>query len=1026
MKRFTLICLLLCLANASASARTAEEAWSSLLLPKNAGRAEFSFVRNDPQLPNILIYGDSISIQYMQHLRQQLGGKANVYRIHQNGGDSSSFIPKMESMHKVMRDPELDNHWSFDWDVIQFNVGLHDLKYVVGGKLDRQNGQQVNSFADYENNLRSIIAYLAQTSPDAKLIFATTTPVPEGEAGRIAGDAARYNQVALKVLQNYPDIVVNDLYALTLPNHSKWWSKPGNVHFNDTGRIAQGDRVAQVILDTLEGSAIHVSPDGNDRASGTRSDPLKTLAKAVKKAAAGEAVILLGGRYAEPMSLKNVSGTAEQPLVIRTAPGERVVFDGTDMLPARWHEVTRDSAPGQMIQAAQWERIGGNKVFSLKLDKPIYALVYDGRLMSDARWPNARWDDPWRLDRYNVLRRATEDSTPGELHDGFPTENTLEGCSRWVHYDREARVPYREMLAETGLDFTDSVVLMSYAWGSWGTRVLEHEAGSDHFRFDNKFKGSGSLQEEAVRFIVNRIHWDDENRFKRSSHGGIHYFMLGLPALDIPEEWWYDADSKTLFFMPPDGKKPAAGKVRGKRRDYLLTLENSSYVHLKGFEFLGAAARIEDSTHSRLEDCNFVFSSYHKFSVGNFDMPVTTRIANKGGDADKPFGNALVNCQFSYLDGNAFEGRSMGLEINNLRVFRTQQTTLGLDSRSISINDPSLLRRVSIADVGASVGIKGGKAAGLYILNDICCFGGLQYDGAALQMGGRERYRYLYNWSHDHPKRSYRFDAATNPGYTNAFGEIAYNLAWNTPGGMAIKGDDHLIHNNLMLGDSKIELFNMKRWASKNERTVVANNVVQRFVAGTDDWSGIQPPPKAKVLSIMHNNVTEDVGVYLRDPANLDFRPRKGSPLVDAGYRLNADEVPWKETPLVGMDSFVGEGPDIGAYEYGAEGYWIPGFQFAHASRPIPPDGTVTAKPDADLMWLGAYKAVSHLVYFGGDRATVENAGVDSTEFRGVYAGTVNIHELASLESGKTYHWRVDAVRDGKTAKGKTWGFTVQ
>jgi len=773
-------------------------------------------------------------------------------------------------------------------------------------------------------------------------------------------------------------------------------------------------------------TAVYVAPDGDDSAAGSRTQPVKTLERAVKIASGGKDVYLLEGNYTEPLSLSDVHGSADNPLVIRNAPGERVVFDGTDVLPDQWQQVKPDSSAGKQIQSVQWQRIGNNKVFSLKLDEPIYALVYDGRLMSDARWPNARWDDPWRLDRWNTLRRATEKSTPGELFDGFPTKNTLEESSRWVHYDRKARESYRETLSETGLDFTGSVVLMSYAWGSWGTRVLEHEAGSDHFRFDAKFKGSGSLQDEAVRFVVKRIHWDDENRFKRSSHGGIHYFMLGLPALDIPEEWWYDQASKTLFFISPDGGKPDATKVRGKRRDYLLTLEKSSHVHLKGFGFIGAAVRIEDSDNSRLEDCNFKFSSYHKFSVGNFDMPVTTRIANKKGSEGQLFGNALVNCTFSYLDGNAFEGRSMGLNINNVRVYRTQQTTLGLDSRSISINDPSLVRRVSIEDVGASVGIKGGKLGGLYILNDICCFGGLQYDGAALQMGGREKYRYLFNWSHDHPKRSYRFDAATNPSYSNAFGEIAYNLAWNTPGGMAIKGDDHLIHNNLMLGDSKIELFNMKRWASRNQRTVVANNIVARFVAGTDDWSDIKPPPKAKVLSIMHNNITIDMTQHLRDPANLDFRPRAGSPLVDTGYRLGADDVSWKETPYVGMDSFVGEAPDIGAYEYGAEGYWIPGFQHAHASRPVPPDGTATAKPDADLMWLGGYKAGVHHVYFGRDEQAVSTANKTSPEYRALFEGDHNIFAPGELQTGMTYYWRVDAERDGRTIKGNTWSFTVE
>ena len=86
---------------------------------------------------------------------------------------------------------------------------------------------------------------------EAKLVFATTTPVPEGANGRIAGDARRFNDAALEVLLDYPGIVVNDLYAFTKPHHEQWMSKPGNVHYNELGRSSQGKEVARVISGNL-------------------------------------------------------------------------------------------------------------------------------------------------------------------------------------------------------------------------------------------------------------------------------------------------------------------------------------------------------------------------------------------------------------------------------------------------------------------------------------------------------------------------------------------------------------------------------------------------------------------------------------------------------------------------------------------------------------------------------------------------------------------------------------------------------
>lgn len=257
MKTLKLIpLLLLCLTTFSQSAlaeQDAKEAWQKLVRsPRFNKRPAFQYVKNNPQLPNVLLYGDSISIAYTDATREALKGKANVYRLYCNGGDSSSFIQKMKTMHATMQKDDLNDPWKFDWDVIHFNVGLHDLKYMNGKKLDRVNGTQAISPADYEKNLRAIIAYLKQLAPKAKLIFATTTPVPEGEPGRIAGDAAKYNQIALKVLKDYPEIAVDDLYAFTKPQHAQWWTKPGNVHFNTAGATAQGKEVARVIEQQLK------------------------------------------------------------------------------------------------------------------------------------------------------------------------------------------------------------------------------------------------------------------------------------------------------------------------------------------------------------------------------------------------------------------------------------------------------------------------------------------------------------------------------------------------------------------------------------------------------------------------------------------------------------------------------------------------------------------------------------------------------------------------------------------------------
>ncbi len=136
---------------------TSESAWEKLVGKRFNSDPAFSYPVNDPKLPNVLIYGDSISIHYHLELREKLAGKANLYRINENGGDSSTFIPKMTRMRDTMADSKLDKPWDFKWDVIQINVGLHDLKYLDGGKMDKRNGKQVTSPEQYRKNLEAML-----------------------------------------------------------------------------------------------------------------------------------------------------------------------------------------------------------------------------------------------------------------------------------------------------------------------------------------------------------------------------------------------------------------------------------------------------------------------------------------------------------------------------------------------------------------------------------------------------------------------------------------------------------------------------------------------------------------------------------------------------------------------------------------------------------------------------------------------------------------------------------------------------
>jgi hypothetical protein len=191
-------------------------------------------VPEDPQLPRVLIIGDSISMGYTWEVRKLLAGKANVQHPDVNCWSTEFGVEHVKQWIG-------EKHW----DVIYLNFGLHDLKYLddKGQYVTPDKGKQVASIKQYQANLRRIVATLRST--EAKLIFATTTPVPSGANGRVPGDEIRYNTAASEVMREM-GVEIDDLWSVVNPSLTTL-QQPHNVHFNSEGYRVLGVEVASRI-----------------------------------------------------------------------------------------------------------------------------------------------------------------------------------------------------------------------------------------------------------------------------------------------------------------------------------------------------------------------------------------------------------------------------------------------------------------------------------------------------------------------------------------------------------------------------------------------------------------------------------------------------------------------------------------------------------------------------------------------------------------------------------------------------------
>ena len=198
-------------------------------------------IKEMPGLPRVLLIGDSISIGYTLPTRALLKGKVNLHRIPTNGGPTIKGLEQIDTWLGKKK-----------WDVIHFNWGLHDLKYMGpnGENLfPKEKGGKVQvPIQEYEKNLERLVVRMKKTN--AKLIWRNTTPVPPGSKGRYVGDSIKYNAAAARVMIRH-GIPTHDLFTMS-KKRMKEIMLPANVHYTKDGSEVLGVDVAMVILEALK------------------------------------------------------------------------------------------------------------------------------------------------------------------------------------------------------------------------------------------------------------------------------------------------------------------------------------------------------------------------------------------------------------------------------------------------------------------------------------------------------------------------------------------------------------------------------------------------------------------------------------------------------------------------------------------------------------------------------------------------------------------------------------------------------
>ncbi len=188
-----------------------------------------------PELPRVVLVGDSIRMGYAPRVAERLSGKAVVISAAENGGDSASVLAHVDEW--VLRQKP---------DVVHLNCGLHDLK------RSKTDGHHQVELDRYSANLRRIVARIREGT-NAAVVFADTTPILDerharrgAEFDRTEADVQKYNAAAAALMGEL-GVPVDDLHWVVEQGSLQTMLGPDGTHYT----VAGSDRLAEAVADCV-------------------------------------------------------------------------------------------------------------------------------------------------------------------------------------------------------------------------------------------------------------------------------------------------------------------------------------------------------------------------------------------------------------------------------------------------------------------------------------------------------------------------------------------------------------------------------------------------------------------------------------------------------------------------------------------------------------------------------------------------------------------------------------------------------
>jgi hypothetical protein len=307
-------------------------------------------------------------------------------------------------------------------------------------------------------------------------------------------------------------------------------------------------------------SAYYVATTGADASPGSLVAPFRSIQKAASSARPGDVVYVRAGTYRETVRPPR-SGVAGAPITFQPYNNEPVTISGADVL-SGW-----SNYKGSVYKARQsWDLgFGANQVF------------VDGRMMTEARWPNTTLDVSHpAMATIDAATAVTDPATllsTASVSDAALTQPAGYWNGATVHF-----APAQEWAAQTGTVTSSATGRLAFTYKQVGVQAPAR---------NNPYYLTGKFQ-----------------------------------ALDAAGEWFRDPTDGQLYLRTPASDSPVKHVVEAKRRQYAFDLRDRDYVNVTGFSLFASTIYTNaNSSCLRLSKLNAKYLSHYTTMESGWNVP---------------------------------------------------------------------------------------------------------------------------------------------------------------------------------------------------------------------------------------------------------------------------------------------------------------------------------------------------------------------------------------------------------------------